>query len=158
MNTYFKSRCSQGVTLIETMVFLVVVSIALVTLLRVYNQAVVNSVDPLLQVRALELAQAQLDEILARKFDENTPTGGVPACGSLGAAPCLGIVPDGEFDDVGDYDGLLDNSHPNHTIAVSVVEAGAELALPASQARRISVSVTVGGSDTLVLSVYKTNF
>lgn len=151
----FKCR---GVTLVETIVFLVVVSIALAALVRVYTYAIVNSVDPAAKIRALELAQAQLDEILARKFDENTPSGGVPACDSTSGPACLGISPDGDFDDVGDYHGFTNNSDPNHTLTVSVVNAGADLGLPAAQARLIRVSATVPGGDSLTLSVYKANF
>lgn len=151
-------KASSGVTLIETMVFLVVVSIALVALVRVYTSAVTNSIDPVVRVRALELAQAQLDEILSRKFDENTPTSGVPACDSAAGAACLGIVGDGDYDDVGDYQGFVNNSDPNHTLTVNVIAAGDEIGLPLTQARRITVSATIPGTSNLVLSAYKTNF
>ncbi len=151
-------RFARGVTLIETIIFLVVVSIALVALVKVYTYAVVNSVDPVVRTRALELAQAQLDEILSRKFDENTPSGGVPACDTTGEPACAGIAPDGDFDDVGDFHGNPTISDPNHTVTVSVTNAGADLGLPAAQARRISVTVSVTASDSLTLSVYKTNF
>lgn len=150
-------RCS-GVTLIETIVFLVIVGVALGALIRVYTFAVVNSVDPIAQTRALELAQAQLDQILSRKFDENTPTGGVPACDSTSGIACLGISPEAGFDDVGDYHGFTNNSDPNHTLTVTVTAAGGDLGIPAAQARLISVSATVLGGDSLTLSVYKTNF
>ena len=135
-----------------------VISIALVALGRVYIQAVTNSVDPLARTRALELAQAQLDEILARRFDENTPTGGVPACDSADGPSCLGIVADSDFDDVGDYNGFVNTSFTNYSLSVAVVEAGAEIGLPNTQARRISVTATVPGASSLTLSVYKTNF
>lgn len=150
----------RGVTLIETIVFLTVVSIALVALVKVYSFAIVNSVDPLVRVRALEYAQAQLDEILARKFDENTPTGGVPACNTSDGLPCLGISPDGDFDDVGDYNGFTDTSNPGHVINVSVVAAGNELSATINNeaARRITVVVTSVNADSVTLSAYKTNF
>ncbi|MFL0799972.1 MAG: type II secretion system GspH family protein [Agarilytica sp.] len=147
-----------GVTLIETIIFLVVVSIAVGILAKVYAYSVVNSVDPVIRARALELAQAQLDEILARKFDESTPTGGVPACDTLSGPLCSGIVADPDYDDIGDYHDFVNNDDPNHTLTVSVTEAGGDLGIPASQARRISVSATLPGGDDLVLSVYKTNF
>ncbi len=147
-----------GVTLIETIVFLTVISLSLVALVNVYTNAIVNSVDPAVRIRALELAQAQLDEVLARKFDENTPAGGVPACGSTLGPLCAGIIPDTDLDDVGDFNGFVNNTDPNHTLTVAVVEAGTEIGLAAGQARRISVTATVIGGDTLTLSVYKTNF
>jgi len=148
----------RGVTLIETIVFLTIVGVALAALVRVYTHAVVNSVDPVARTHALELAQAQLDEVLARKFDENTPTGGVPACDSALGPTCLGIVADTDFDDIGDYNGFVNNADPNHTLTVVVVSAGTEIGLPAAQARRITVTATVPGASDLILSVYKTNF
>ncbi|MFL0802102.1 MAG: type II secretion system GspH family protein [Agarilytica sp.] len=153
-----RSFRSSGVTLIETIVFLVVVSIALVALVRVYTFAVSSSVDPAIRTRALELAQAQLDEVLARKFDEATPTGGVPACNTTAGPLCLGISADTDYDDIGDYNGFVNNTDPYHTLTVSVSVAGADLGLPADQARLISVTSTIPGGDSLVLSVYKTNF
>ncbi|WGO97421.1 prepilin-type N-terminal cleavage/methylation domain-containing protein [Saccharophagus degradans] len=151
-------RYQSGVTLIETVVFLVVVSIALVALIRVYTQAVVSSVDPVVQIRALEKAQAQMDEILARKFDENTPTGGVPACDSSTGVACAGISPDADYDDVGDYNGFVDASETNYTVSVSVVNAGSELGLANTRARRITVTALMPGGNSVVLSAYKVNF
>src|SRR5690554_3731606 len=94
-----------GVTLIELIVFIVVVGIALTTIVMAMNSSLIRSVDPLLNVRALECAYAKLDEINARKFDRNSPTGGVPACGSglADAVACAGISPGTLFDNVGDY-------------------------------------------------------
>lgn len=149
-----------GVTLIETIIFMVVVSIALVTLVKVYSNAVNNSVDPVVRIRALELAQSQLDEILSRKFDENTPTGGIPACDSTAGVACLGIVADSDYDDVGDFNGFTDNSQAGHTVSVSVVEAGAELSSSMNNrhARRVTVTVSVPDGSPIRLSAYKVNF
>jgi len=154
----------RGVTLIELVVFLVIVGIALSAVLGVISRAVATSSDPLIQVRALELAQAQLDEILARKFDENTPSGGVPACGALGGSACLGISPDSGYDDVGDFNGYSDSSHPGYTVQVSVQNAGADLGLNAADARLITVVVSAPATDrnpagtSVTLSAYRTNF
>ena len=151
---------SRGVTLIEMVVFIVVLSIGLTAMVAVLNNHLSNSVDPIVNTRALECAQAKLDEISARKFDENSPTGGVPACGSgeVGAVPCLGIVPDGDFDDVGDFQGQLDNSDSNCSVSVTVTNAGGDLGLSADQARRITVDVTSPGGGYATLSTYRTNF
>lgn len=148
----------RGVTLIEILVFIIAVSIALVALLSVFNASVISSVDPLVRVRALTLAQAQLDEILARKFDENTPTGGVPACDTTAGIPCAGIIADSDYDDVGDFHNYVNNSHANYPVSVSVQNAGADLGLPAAQARLITVTVGMPGGDALRLAAYKVNF
>lgn len=153
-----RRQLQRGVTLIETIVFLVVVSIALVALVRVYSAAVVASVDPVVRVRALEKAQAQMDEVLARKFDENTPTGGVPACDSTDGVACAGIVADTDYDDVGDYNGFTDTSEASYAVSVTVVNAGTEIGLLSTRARRITVSVSMPGGDSVILSAYKVNF
>lgn len=156
-----KSRCvsgQRGFTLMEVIVFIVVVAIAMGALLAVFNHSVVNSVDPAIRVKALEKAQATLDDILARKFDENTPTGGVPACDSSAGVPCNGISPDGDFDDVGDYNGYNNNADARFPISVSVANAGADLGLAANRARLITVSVAMPGGGSLSLSAYKVNF
>lgn len=152
------AKAQGGFTLMEVIVFIVVVAIAMGALLAVFNDSVVNSVDPAVRIKALEKAQATLDEILARKFDENTPTGGVPACDSLTGLPCNGISPDGDFDDVGDYHGYADNSDVRFPLSVSVTQAGGDLGLAAARARRITVNVTMPGGGTLTLSAYKVNF
>ena len=154
-------RQQSGFTLIELIVVVVVISLSLVTLIGVFNQAASNSVDPVVQIRALECAQSKLDEILARKFDESTPSGGVPACGSAetNAPACTGIAADGNLDDVGDYNGHIDNSLDNCQISVTVVNAGTELGLSANnQARRITVTVNSTGGGGAVLSAYRANF
>lgn len=148
----------RGVTLVETIVFIVVVSIALVALIRVFNAGVSQSVDPLVRIRALELGQAQMDEILARKYDENTPTGGVPACDSPDGLVCAGIAADTDYDDVGDYNGYTNTAANGYVISVSVANAGSDLGLPASQARLVSVNVSMPNGDALSLSSYKVNF
>lgn len=143
---------------------MVIMAAALTGLISVFSNFVVGASDPLVRVRALELAQAQLDEILARKFDENSPAGGVPACGSSAGVACLGISPDGDYDDVGDYNGYSTTSFSPYTINVSVSNAGADLGLAANAARLIQVTVSTpatSGSNAgspVILSAYKVNF
>lgn len=150
----------RGVTLIEVILFIVVLSIALVAILRVFNLAVTRSVDPLIRVRAIEIAQGQLDEILSRRFDENTPVGGVPACNSTNGAHlgvmCLGITADTDFDDVGDYHLFTQAFSGGYMLTVNVTEENAET-------RRISVTVDLpalsSSSDaSITLSAYRVNF
>ena len=149
-----------GVTLLEMVVFIVVLSIGLTAMVTVMNNHLSNSIDPIANTRALECAQTKLDEISARKFDENSPTGGVPACGSAepGAVSCLGINPDTDFDDVGDYSGQVDNSDSNCSVTVTVVDGGGDLGISANQARRITVDVISPGGGRSTLTTYRTNF
>ncbi|MGH1371205.1 MAG: type IV pilus modification PilV family protein [Cellvibrionaceae bacterium] len=161
INHNHQQRSAAGFTLIELIVAVVVISIALMALIRVFNQAAVNSIDPVVQIRALECAQAKMDQVLARKFDENTPSGGVPACGSadLGAGACLGISAEAGLDDVGDFHAHTDNSLDQCQISVTVVNAGTQLGLSGNdQARRITVTVISTGGGSAVLSAYRANF
>lgn len=162
-----KPRYSQGFTLIETLVFIVVVSIALGSLMQVYNQSVSQSVDPIVRVRLLELAQSKLDEVVARKYDHNTPSGGIPACNSAGGTTCTAVLgregsescatPAG-LNDVDDFNGCTDTPYSNYTRTVTVYAAGTDLGLSSGNAKRIEVTVTLAGGETLTLSSYRANF
>ncbi|MDN3640175.1 type II secretion system protein [Simiduia curdlanivorans] len=149
-----------GASLIELIVFIVVVSVSLVGILSVFNSSMYHSVNPIVQISAIELAQAKMDEILARKFDAASPTGGVPACGSAepGSVACAGISPNGVYDDVGDFDGQVESPLTGYTLTTSVVNAGADLGLAADQARRITVAVAMPNGETIQLASYKVNF
>lgn len=155
-----RNHFTYGVTLIELIVFIIIISIGLTAMVKAFSFYVSNSVDPVVQIRALECAQAKLDEILARKFDENSPSSGLPACGSaeVGANACVGIAIDADLDDVGDFEGHTDNSKTYCTVTVSVVNAGTDLGIANGQARRITVDATspVGGQATI--TTYRTNF
>ncbi len=156
-------RRQRGVTLIELIVFIIVISLSLGALVYVINQSLINSVDPITRVRLLEIAQSQLDEVQSRKFDENTPTGGVPACVGVG---CAGIGLDaGEdlddastLDDVDDFHDYVTSPVPGYALLVQVVEAGVDLGLAAADGKRIEVTVTAASGETVTLSTYRANF
>ncbi len=142
-----------GVSLLEMIVFIVVVSIALVALLSVYNQSARANVDPIVQLRLLEAAQSRLDEIIALKYDESTPTGGVPACGSglAGSVACTN-TPDANMNDVDDFSGPAgdDSPYPGYQRTVTVGVDG--------NRKLISVTVSAPGGQALTLSAYRYNF
>lgn len=162
-----KTGAVLGFTLIEMMVFIVVVAVALGALMQVYNQGVSQSVDPIVRVRLLELAQSKLDEVIARKYDNNTPSGGIPACNSSGGATCTAVLgregsescatPAG-LNDVDDFHGCVDTPYSNYTRTVTVYAAGADLGLAAGNAKRIEVTVALSAGETLTLSSYRANF
>lgn len=148
-----------GATLIELVVFIVVISIALVALLSVYQQSVTKSVDPIVRVRLLELAQSQLDVVLAQQYDAATPPGGVPACGSQmppgrpPGPPCTGSG------GVSSFDGQTDTPYPGYSRNVSVTFAGTELGLGNNdQAKRITVVASSPNGESVTLTAYRTNF
>ena len=110
------AECRQrGFTLIELIVGLVVTAIALAYLTSVFFSAPQRSVEPLLQIRAAELGQSLMDEIITKAYDEVTPLGGMPPCSPCTAAAGLG--PDGgenrsNYDDVDDYHAYCNTAPP----------------------------------------------
>ena len=135
-----------GVSLIEMIVFIVVVSIALVALVGVYRQATITNVDPIVRVKALEAAQSLLDEILSLKYSESTPTGGIPAC------VACDDTPDSNMNDVDDYRQWSDAPYTGYTRNVTV-ETNA-----ANSIKLITVRVTTPTNDTILLAAERANF
>lgn len=147
----------RGVSLVELIVFIVVVSIALLALVGVFNYALNNNADPLIRTRALEAAQSKLDEIIALKYDAATPTGGIPACDYEGVGgdssddgpPCTN-TPETDYNDVDDFDGWSDEPYTNYQRSVSVVSAG--------NIKTITVSVQAPTGETIRLAAQRANF
>lgn len=118
------TRSSQyGLTLVELVVSIVVLSIALVILTQMLGTGLSRSSDTLIELRAASLAEAYLDEILGKRFDENSASGGVPPCqdpmnpgppqrrctieGEFGPDPFgAPIETRATFDDVDDYTNI----------------------------------------------------
>lgn len=142
-------RAQAGVSLVELIVFIVVVSIALLALTAVFQNSVKNNVDPLIRVRSLEAAQSLLDEIVALKYDAATPSGGVPACGVTGSLACTN-TPEADLNDADDYSGFSDTPYPNYIRVVAVTTA--------NNRKLIQVSVTSPLGETITLAAERANF
>ena len=69
-------RNNRGFTLIETVIFIVVVGIALSSIVFLFTTTVGHSHEPLIRQKAIAVASAYMDEILSKRWDENTPMGG----------------------------------------------------------------------------------
>ena len=114
--TGFNPVASRGVTLIEMVIFIAIISVALTGTLVAFINTGKYSADPLVKIRTIALGQSLLEEILLKKYDENSPqTGGCVDYSSN--TRCTG-APNGEtilradgesrtdFDDVDDYHNL----------------------------------------------------
>lgn len=90
-----------GVTLVELVMAVVIISIAVTGVLLAYVQAVRNSADPMINAQALAIAEAYMDEILAKPVAGTAGcTAGVPraSCGTVGAyAGISGAAPSDQF-------------------------------------------------------------
>ena len=69
----------RGMSLVEMVITIVIISVALVASLRAFSVLTGRSADVLIQTRSVDLAQLYFDEILSRRYDEATGTNGVPA-------------------------------------------------------------------------------
>lgn len=148
-NEISKMHFQNGVSLIEMIVFIIVVGIASSALFVTYNYSLLHNTNPLIQVRALELAQAKLDEVLALKYDANTPTGGIPACGTPTGLACNN-TPDANMNDVDDFHGVSDTPYTGYTRSVTVTSA--------NDFKLVTVTVTAPKSFSVTLAAYRANF
>ena len=167
---------SHGFTLIEIIVSIVVFGILMALLTAVFAPNVVRGTDPLFSIRAAELGQSYLDEILGKRFAENSLPGNALRCGEAGG-PGACTTPLGKdgaetratFDDVDDYDGLnepsatdsngnLRSGYTGFRVAISVTNAGADIGVSANDAKRINVTITAPNGGVFVFSAYKANF
>ena len=163
----------RGMTLVEMVISIVIVSIAMTAMLTAFSTSMGRSADPLWKNKSLKLAQAYLDEILSKPYDEGTPTGGIPAYDSVNCAT-LGSE-SGEsralFDDVDDYKGLTDSpprlvtgamtGYDGYGVVVDVVCAGSEVggaSVPNDQSKRITITITPPNQSSMPFSVYRGNF
>ncbi len=86
-----------GVSLIEAVLFIIVVSVALTVVLKAFDIANQGSADPVLRRQSLAIAQSLLDEISCKDFANPSPGG---YAGPYNAATR------NQFDDVKDYNGF----------------------------------------------------
>ena len=156
-----------GATLVELVITIVIISVAIAGVVGSFSLIAGRSADPLNQTRAVTLAQLYMDEILARKYDDQTPQGGVPRY----SGACT-IGGEGEsrstFDDVDDYHNLSGppttatgaslSGYAGFTVSVTVACAGADVGLPASEAKRIELAIVAPGNQSFVFSAYRANF
>lgn len=117
-----KLRSENGFTLIEILLIIIIVSIAIPALLMLLGQGAKQGVNAEIQVSATELAQALMEEIKTKCWDESKIVAG--AC--TGTATPSTIQADGEawninhtnYDDVDDYDNLYANSGNADSVSI----------------------------------------
>jgi MSHA pilin protein MshD len=79
MSTRSSSKLQHGISLIELIMFIVIISAALAGILLVMNQVTKHSADPLIQKQALAIGESMLEEIKLQDLS------GVACTGTLGA-------------------------------------------------------------------------
>lgn len=182
MASYRAPTGNSGFTLIEIIVGMVISAISLTMLYSLIYPQILRSVEPTLQVRAAELGQAIVEEILAKPYDEQSPTGSVPPCNPCTIAANFGVDSGesarAEFDDVDDFDGycgspqavgqisgVTPSGFGSYRMEVCVIYDGNfdGVADADQSAKRITVSVYVptrggGFAAPIIFSAYRGNF
>lgn len=69
-------RRVRGYTLIELVMFIVIVGVALSAIALVFQQSTAHSADPYVRQRGIAVLHAYMDEILHKRWNEITPVGG----------------------------------------------------------------------------------
>ncbi|MEN8256682.1 MAG: prepilin-type N-terminal cleavage/methylation domain-containing protein [Thermodesulfobacteriota bacterium] len=80
-----------GFTLIELILTIIIMAFAAI-IITPYLTSVSHHPDPVIREKAIALAQAMMDEILSRRWDENTAIGGGPLINSETLAGTRGTV------------------------------------------------------------------
>ena len=157
----------RGMSLVEMVITIVIISVALVGSLRAFSVLTGRSADVLIQTRSADLAQLYFDEILSRRYDEATGTNGVPAY----TGACR-ITNDGEsrdnYDDVDDYyavtnespdtmDASLATDYSGYTVSINVV-CDDSIGVNTGGAKRIEITIDDPIGATSVFSMYKGNY
>jgi len=152
-------RRQSAFTLIEIIITIIVISISATALLSVFSSMIRGSADPLIQQQATTIAEAYMEEIMLRAFED-------PQVAESGAAEAGETRPN--YDDVQDYNSLGTNQvrdQNNNPVAalsayeVTVVVAGDALnTVPATAAMRVDVTVTHPAITDILLSGYRTRY
>lgn len=165
-----------GFTLIELIAGIVVIAIVTLVVTAGLGQLFRQSVDPWQQIRATEVGQSLMNEIMARRFDENSNVGnqyvrcseGSGSCTTPAPCPSDGSTPNAEeaqrkqFDDVDDYNGLnlngaqLSGSSPNRYNGFEALVCVAEK--EANKLKIITVTVTTPQDESIEFSSVKGNW
>lgn len=144
------SRSQLGFTLVELIIFIVVVSIGVAGIVLVVNTVVQSSADPLVRKQAIALADSIMEEILQKEYDDPD---GLPNVVESGRST---------YDDVDDYNGIANAAFTDLPAEVSAKYAIAIVVDPPADVngqamKRVRVTLT-GGSESITVTGYRGDY
>jgi MSHA pilin protein MshD len=176
----------RGISLIELIMFIVIISVSLAGILTVMNLVTRSSADPLIHKQALAIAESLLEEVELMPFtfcDPDDASAVTATAAVVGGTGCLatteGVVlgAEGEtrggatpFDNVDDYNAapfvagaVVDISGnpapPGYSAAIAVTHPAIAMGtVPVDETLRITVSVTGPDGVPVVLDGYRTRY
>lgn len=172
---------ARGVSLIELLVFIVVVGVAVTGVMSVYSQNARTSADPMVRKQAVAIAESLLEEVLAKAHtlcdpdDANAETAITAAdCASLpeamgpeaGETRYSNLAP---FDNVNDYQGFSMSGIADltgtavdglggYSATIEVEQPSAFNGIPAGETLLVTVTVSAPGNPGIRLSGYRTRY
>lgn len=160
----------RGLTFVELIFFIVIVSAGLAGILSVLNVTTSSSADPMVRKQMLAVAEGVMEEVRLQSFGWCDPDD-ANAATAANAGGCAGGTPAetrgnalNPWDQVTDYNGAVLNSSlagtafpVGYAAAVQVLAADSLGGVAGGEALRIVVTVSVG-AETLVLEGYRTRY
>jgi len=161
----------RGVTLVEIVITIVVLSVGVSGILNVMWQTTTYSADPMQRQQALNIAQAYMEEILAKPFLDPSIVQAKPP-----VVPCTALdAPRTAYDDICDYT-QISTQVPTDVTGTAIAglngynvelrfnntspalgPAANQLTVADNQLIRVEVEVTPpGGGDPITISAYRT--
>ena len=136
---------SRGFTLIELIIFIVIVGVAMAGILSVFNTSVKSSADPMVRKQAMALADSIMEEILLKAY-ASSGTGTNRAT----------------YDGVDDYNGLTETAFTDLSAAgLSGYTVSIAVAAPSTLAgvamKRVLVTVS-HGSESVAMAGYRSKY
>lgn len=165
----------RGLTMIELVIFIVIVGVAVVGVLGVISLNTARSADPVRQKQALAIAEGLMNEIRSA----GTALCDISDTVNYGVPDATCSVPDNvgregtaarPYDNVNDYVAqwgeplaytadTAGNAFPaGYTATVTITQPAAFAGVPATDTFLISVAVSYGGPTNVVLETVRTRF
>jgi len=172
-------RAQRGMTLIELIVFIVIVGVALAGVLTVLDHTSRNSANPMVRKQALAIAEAILEEVMLQPFtwcDPDDPQAATAISNAVGPTGCTNAATvevigteGGEtrgsavtpWDNVSDYDGLATTANiagggaAAYNATVTVAESALN-GIAATEALLITVTVAGIAGESIRVQGYRT--
>jgi len=151
-------RLQYGITLLELIMFIVIVGVALAGIVTAINFNTQHSVDPIVKKQGLAIAESMLEEVMLQNFKDPDSTANEGSVRS-------------DWDDIDDYAGY--SSQPvtsiddpgttisdlsGYTVSVGVDATVSLNGIASGQTKLITVTVAWQGHQVVQLQGYRTNY
>ena len=146
-----------GLTLVELIIFIVVISVGIIGILSVMNLTTRASADPMVRKQAMAMAEAVLEEILSRDAVATLPETDLATCSNR--ALYVGVADYACFDGAPATAVLRGDATLGATSVPALAGFSATVAVGAANVsgvplQRVVVTVT-GGNETVVITGYR---